>query len=263
MARMGVRSMPSQGPINFTGPNGPGVLRPPSSPGVAWPGSQVIGGASPNIQDALQSMRQQLSFPPGHVSGPNTMGGGLNPQASGNGLPPRLQAMAAQNPQAAQARFAQFKAGQLPGQQGMQPQGRPGGQPPMGVVGAGNPGGPQPQRGGTPPIYAGGGGGQMGASPQVDPAAGQGDPRQMGDFIKGRDPATGGVAEMPGSLPAIGMQDAPGQATAGPGGLPTKPNFGLQDGGGYQSPPWMPPGGGGLANPQDQLRNRIGQMMRY
>lgn len=235
-------------------------------------------------------MRQQLSFPPGQaprgatgVVGPNTMGGGLNPQAQapgapGNGLPPRLQALAAQNPQAAQARFAQFKAGQLPGQQGMQPQGKtPVQEAPF----------PQGSRGGTPPIYAGGqgqlGGRQLqpGPIPYTGPNGSgtiqapvgpgrpwesqvQADPRQMGDFIKGRDPATGGVAEMPGSLPAIGMQDAPGQAPAGQGGLPTKPNFGVQDGGGYQSPPWAGSiGGGGLSSPQDQLRNRIGQMMRY
>ena len=91
------------------------------------------------------------------------------------------------------------------------------------------------------------------------------DPRQMGDFLKkmGRDPATGGVAQLPPPAQG-GMQDAPGQAPAGPGGLPIKPNFGAQTDGGYQSPPWAGPmGGGGLASPQDQLRNRIWQMMRY
>lgn len=285
MARpMGVRAMPSQVPGAASG-----VAAQMSRYGVGA-GPQAAGlppGAAPNIQEALQNMRHQLSFPPGQAPqgatgalGPNTMGGGLNPQAQGpgapgNGLPPRLQALAAQNPQAAQARFSQFKAGQLPGQQGMQPQGKP-------PVQATPFPAPQGGRGGTPPIYAGGQG-QLGGRPSqegpiaytgpngsgtMQPSTGsarpwesqvQADPRQMGDFLKnmGRDPQTGGVAQMP-SQPA--MQEAPGQA---PAGLPTKPNFGGQADGGYQSPPWVGSMGGGGIDPREQLRQRLGQMMHY
>ena len=84
---------------------------------------QAGGGQGGNMQTMLGNLRQQLYGPQAlqQLGGGPAGGGAMQPQQPGlgaNGLPPRLQALAARDPAAAQARFAQFQAGQLPGQQG-------------------------------------------------------------------------------------------------------------------------------------------------
>jgi hypothetical protein len=82
---------------------------------------QQQGGAAQGggVQAMLANLRQRLYGQQAGQQGAGQGQQGANPAAGmPNGVPPRLQALAAQDPAAAQARFAQFQAGQLPGQQG-------------------------------------------------------------------------------------------------------------------------------------------------
>jgi len=230
----------------------------------------------PDINQAIMQARQQLGGPRGMRA---------NPRA----IPPRLQAFAAKHGmQAAQDRFAKFRAGGLPGQQGGALTGGPtAGDNPFGTisqggttgvgggVGGGNPmsgdggmpagggldyeGGPVP--GGLPPpsggIYAGGPTPDylqsmpkpLPVNPGTGPLTGNMD-QVVGGGTRGDNPF--GTTSLGGTT-GVGGGAGGGVSVGADGGGPIGPGFGLGGGVGGPmippNPPWSPLPGG-LGPPQ-------------
>lgn len=229
---------------------------------IAKPGARGAAPTKPQPKPAAQrvaSVTRQMANRSGAkpMPGRNAGGGIANvpakppaPAASPaagmpNGVPPRLQALAAKDPAAAQARYAQFQAGQLPGQQQPAPEMPTLQGPPMpmprpvrqgmaqagAAMGAQGPGGPMQRGGGIMPLGAN-------LPPGVLQAL------QSGNF--GGMPGQGfpggpqAFQELPAHLQ--GFQGSPPQAQGmgGPGS-----DMGFQSGGGFMAPP-MTRGRGGM-----------------
>jgi len=233
----------------------------------------------PDINDAILQARQQLGGPRGMRS---------NPMA----IPPRLQAFAARHGmQAAQDRFAKWRAGGLPGQQvgGLTGGNTPGDNPFGGAsrggttgvgggVGGGNPmsgdggmpagggldyeGGPVP--GGLPPpsggIYAGGptpayltkpAAMPLPFNPNGGPLTGNMDQTTGGNTM-GNNPF--GTTSLGGTT-GVGGGAGGGVSVGADGGAPIGPGFGL---GGGVGGPMIPPGGGNTTPPWSPLPGGLG-----
>jgi hypothetical protein len=241
-------------------------------------GGQGAGGVAAMLANLRQRLYgQQAGQQQGQIADyvRNLPGGagqppGANPAAGmPNGVPPRLQALAAQDPAAAQARFAQFQAGQLPGQQGqpqiqsfpMPPAGRPmrqggavdvrGSGGPSGSPGSGPFGPPPPGATWRPDPSTADTGGGMFVNAQGQPVDHQG--RVVADVLAGRggpgtdigfQPSGPFLSEpLPYDAAVLNADQATLNGLTGFPGAGGGPGPQFQSGGGLMAPAQMPPTG--------------------